>query len=306
MVLSTNYSIEIVYGQRYNHTEVIILNLNAIPTEERNPDTLRIDEASTLEMLQMLNNEDKKAAIAVEKYLPQIAKCADAIAEKYAAGGRIIYAGAGTSGRIGFMDASEIPPTYSVEPGRFVALMAGGAAAFSQAVEGAEDNAEQGAQDLRDINFSQKDVFVGLAASGRTPYVIGAAKYAKSLNAVTVSITCNEDAKSPLNSVVDFPIGVFAGPEAITGSTRMKAGTVQKLVINMLSTAIMVKSGKVFSNLMVNVQIKNEKLRARAFAIIKEVTGAEDDEIARALQLADNNVSSALRLIAAEPSRPGL
>ena len=204
------------------------------------------------------------------------------------------------------MDASEIPPTYSVEPGRFVALMAGGAAAFSQAVEGAEDNAEQGAQDLRDINFSQKDVFVGLAASGRTPYVIGAAKYAKSLNAVTVSITCNEDAKSPLNSVVDFPIGVFAGPEAITGSTRMKAGTVQKLVINMLSTAIMVKSGKVFSNLMVNVQIKNEKLRARAFAIIKEVTGAEDDEIARALQLADNNVSSALRLIAAEPSRPGL
>jgi len=273
------------------------MNIQAIPTEARNPATLKIDEVSTMEMLQMLNDEDKKAAQAVEKHLQQIAAAADAMVEKFAAGGRIVYSGAGTSGRIGFMDASEIPPTYNVPQGRVIALMAGGTAAFAQAVEGAEDDAAQGAKDLQDIGFSPDDVFVGLAASGRTPYVIGGAEYAKDLGAVTVSITCNQDIGSPLNSVVDFPIGVYAGPEAITGSTRMKAGTVQKLVINMLSTAVMVKMGKVYSNLMVNVQIKNEKLRARAFGIIKEVTAAPDEEISHALTKAENDVALAIFML---------
>jgi len=273
------------------------MNLNTIPTENRNPNTTNIDEATTLEMLQMINNEDKKAALAVEKHIGKIAAAADAIAEKYEKGGRIVYIGAGTSGRIGFMDSSECPPTYNVPEGRVVALMAGGLAAISKAVEGAEDNKELGVKDLQDIHFTKNDVLIGLAASGRTPYVIGAAEYAKSLGATTVSITCNEDLTSPLNSIADYPIGIYAGPEAITGSTRMKAGTVQKLVVNMLSTAVMVKTGKVYSNLMVNVQIKNEKLQVRAKGIIKEITGAAETDIDNALKQAENNVSLAIFML---------
>ncbi len=255
------------------------MDLKKLPTEQRNPDTVSIDEVNTLEMLQMINNEDKKVALCVEAHLPQIAAAIDAIAEKFIAGGRIVYCGAGTSGRMGFMDSAECPPTYGVPKDRVVSLMAGGKDAVSQAKEDAEDHPEYGVEDMKGISFTKDDVLVGLAASGRTPYVIGAMEYAKSLGAVTVSVTCNEDLDSPVNRLADYPIGIYAGPESITGSTRMKAGTVQKLVLNMLSTGVMVKSGKVYSNLMVNLRLSNEKLVERAKGIVAQITGAPAGEI---------------------------
>lgn len=255
------------------------MDLKKLPTEQRNPDTVSIDEVSTLEMLRMINNEDKKVAHCVEAHLPQIAAAIDAVAEKFIAGGRIVYCGAGTSGRMGFMDSAECPPTYGVPKDRVVSLMAGGKDAVSQAKEDAEDHPEYGVEDMKGISFTEKDVLVGLAASGRTPYVIGAMEYARALGAVTVSVTCNEDLASPVNRLADYPIGIYAGAEAITGSTRMKAGTVQKMVLNMLSTGVMVKSGKVYSNLMVNLRLSNEKLVERAKGIVAQITGAGAEEI---------------------------
>lgn len=253
--------------------------MKALPTEQRNIDTVQIDEVSTFEMLQMINNEDKKVPICVGKHLGEIAAAVDAIAEKFAAGGRIIYCGAGTSGRMGFMDSAECLPTYGIPKERVVSLLAGGFAAIGQAKEDAEDYPELGVEDLKGIGFNKDDVLVGIAASGRTPYVIGALSHAKELGAVTVSVTCNEDSNSPINTMVDYPIGIYAGPEAITGSTRMKAGTVQKLVLNMISTGVMVKTGKVYSNLMVNVRLSNEKLVQRAKGIVAEITGATEAQI---------------------------
>lgn len=249
------------------------MNINELPTEQRNPDTMNIDEVSTLEMLKLINNEDKKVALAVEKHLDDIAKAVDAVAEKFAAGGRIVYIGAGTSGRMGFMDSAECPPTFGVPSERVVSVIAGGQSAMGMAIEGAEDNREAGVADLKAINFGPEDALVGIAASGRTPYVLGGMEYANQLGSVTVGISCNEDMQSPLNSIAQYPIGIYAGPEAITGSTRMKAGTVQKMVLNMLSTGVMIKTGKVYSNLMVNVQPSNEKLIIRAQNIVMEVTG---------------------------------
>lgn len=255
------------------------MDTKSLPTEQRNQDTVRIDEVSTVEMLRMINNEDKKVACCVESRLDEIAAAIDAMAEKFAAGGRIVYCGAGTSGRMGFMDSAECPPTYGIPKERVVSLLAGGNTAISQAKEDAEDHPELGVSDMKGINFTKDDVLVGLAASGRTPYVIGALEYAKELGAVTVSITCNESPSCPINSMVDYPIGIYAGPEAITGSTRMKAGTVQKLVLNMISTGVMVKTGKVYSNLMVNVRLNNEKLVQRAKGIVAEITGGSSEEI---------------------------
>jgi len=255
------------------------LNIKSLPTQQRNQDTVRIDEVSTLEMLQMINNEDKKVAYCIEAHLPQIAAAVDAVAEKFIAGGRIVYCGAGTSGRMGFMDSAECPPTYGVPKERVVSLMAGGIGAVSQAKEDAEDHPELAVEDMKAIGFTAGDVLVGLAASGRTPYVVGGMEYARSLGAVTVSVTCNEDLTCPVNALADYPIGIYAGPEAITGSTRMKAGTVQKLVLNMLSTAVMVRTGKVYSNLMVNLRLSNEKLVQRAKGIVAQITGAGEEEI---------------------------
>lgn len=255
------------------------MDMKALPTERRNQDTIRIDEVSTLEMLQMINNEDKQVAYCIEKHLEEIACAIDAIAEKFMAGGRIVYCGAGTSGRMGFMDSAECPPTYGIPKERVVTLIAGGLNAIDQAIEDAEDYPELGVKDMKGIHFTKDDVLVGLAASGRTPYVVGALEYAKELGAVTVSITCNEDPSCPINSIVDYPIGIYAGPEAITGSTRMKAGSVQKMVLNMLSTGVMIKTGKVYSNLMVNVRLNNAKLIARARDIVAEITGAAGGEI---------------------------
>ena len=273
------------------------MNMKAIPTEQQNQNTVHIDEVSTLEMLKMINNEDKKVALHIEKHLASIAAAIDAIAEKFAAGGRIVYSGAGTSGRLGFMDSAECPPTFGIPKERVVSLIAGGVSAMSEAVEGAEDDAKLGATDLQQIGFGPNDVFVGLAASGRTPYVLGAAEYAKQQGSVTVSVTCNENPDCPLNKMVDHPIGIYAGPEAITGSTRMKSGTVQKMVLNMLSTGVMVKTGKVYSNLMVNVQVKNEKLMVRAKGIVAQITDATPEQIDDLFMQTDNNVSLSIFML---------
>lgn len=273
------------------------MSLKSLPTEQRNKNTLNIDEVGTYEMLKMINSEDEKVAPAVGAHLEDIAAAVDAATQKYASGGRIVYCGAGTSGRIGLMDASECPPTYGVPKESVVALMAGGSVAVGQAVESMEDKKEYGERDLREISFNKNDVLVGIAASGRTPYVIGAMEYAKSLGALTVSVTCNDDRDCPINALADYPIGIYPGPEAITGSTRMKAGTVQKLVLNMLSTGVMVKTGKVYGNLMVNVQVKNEKLRDRAERIIGEITGAQAKEIKEALSASGDNVALSIFML---------
>lgn len=272
------------------------MSMSNLPTERRNPDTMNIDEVSTLEVLQMINNEDKKVPYCIENHLKQIAKVVDVVSEKFSDGGRIVYCGSGTSGRMGFMDAAECPPTFGISNDQVVALIAGGLGAMAEAKEGAEDSEILCVEDLKSIDFGPKDVLVGIAASGRTPYVIGGIKYAKDLGALTISITCNEN-HCLLNTLSDYPIAIYAGPEVVTGSTRMKAGTVQKLVLNMISTAVMVKTGKVYGNLMVNVQLSNEKLVNRAKRIIKEITGAEDDEIVIALESSGNHVSLAIFML---------
>lgn len=273
------------------------MSMKNLPTERRNPDTMNIDEVSTLDMLRMINNEDKKVAGCVERRLPEIAAAVDAMSEAFAAGGRIIYCGAGTSGRMGFMDSAECPPTFGIPKDRVVALLAGGLNAVAEAKEGAEDSRELCVQDLEAIGFSNDDILVGIAASGRTPYVIGGLEYANSLGALTVSVTCNENEDCEINRLARCPIAIYAGPEAVTGSTRMKAGTVQKMVLNMLSTGIMIKTGKIYGNLMVNVQISNEKLLDRAKRIIAEITAADGDEIDQAMEDADNCVSLAIFML---------
>jgi N-acetylmuramic acid 6-phosphate etherase len=252
------------------------VNLKKISTESRNPNTMDIDVVSTLEIVTKLNNEDKTVPYAVEKALPQIAAVVDKIVESFEKGGRLIYMGAGTSGRIGIIDAVECPPTFGVPYDMVTCLMAGGDKAMTQAVEGAEDSKELAIQDLQRINANPNDIVVGIAASGRTPYVIGGMEYAKSLGLTTACITTS--ANTVLASVVDYPIEAITGPEPLTGSTRMKSGTAQKLICNMLSTASMIKIGKVYENLMVDVQTTNEKLYARARGIVSEVTGVESDE----------------------------
>lgn len=252
------------------------VNLKKISTESRNPNTMDIDVVSTFELVQKLNNEDKTVAFSVEQALAQIAIVVDKIVESLEQGGRLIYMGAGTSGRIGLLDAVECPPTFGVPQDMVMCLMAGGDQAMVKAVEGAEDSKELAVEDLKRVQVNPKDIVVGIAASGRTPYVIGGIEYAKSLGVKTACITTS--ANSLLASIVDYPIEAITGPEPITGSTRMKSGTAQKLICNMLSTASMVKLGKVYQNLMVDVQTTNEKLFSRAQNIVCEVTGVEMSE----------------------------
>jgi N-acetylmuramic acid 6-phosphate etherase len=252
------------------------VNIKKITTEGRNENTLDIDRVSTKEMLIKLNNEDKTVAYAVEKALDDIAKCVDMVYEAFMNDGRLIYMGAGTSGRIGLIDAVECRPTYGVSPEMVQCLMAGGAGAMIKAVEGAEDSKEMAVEDLKRINLTDKDIVIGIAASGRTPYVIGGIEYAKIIGAKTASISTS--AQTILSSLVDCPIEAVTGAEPITGSTRMKSGTAQKMICNMISTAAMVKMGKVYQNLMIDVQATNEKLVARSISIIKEVTGLDDVE----------------------------
>lgn len=270
-------------------------NLSALSTEKTNEDTINIDVVSTLDMVRMINHEDQKVALAVEAALPQIAQAVDCIAAALAAGGRLVYSGAGTSGRLGVLDASEVVPTFGVPNTEVLGLIAGGAGAVVEPVEGAEDDSVAGAGDLRAIGFAKPDILVGIAASGRTPYVIGAMDYARGLGATVVAVSCV--AGAVISGHADVAIEVVTGPEAISGSTRMKAGTAQKMVLNMLSTGAMVKIGKVYRNLMIDVVSTNEKLVERAIRIVREATGASREEAQAALEQAGNRAKLAVMII---------
>lgn len=251
-----------------------MVELEQIATEQRNEATRNIDRLSTLEMVKLINREDHRVAEAVAGVTDKIAEAIDLLADRLCKGGRLIYCGAGTSGRLGILDAVECPPTYSTDPEMVQALMAGGYGAIFKAVEGAEDSKTLGVQDMQNIGFSAADVLVGIAASGRTPYVLGCMEYAKHLGAATVSVTCCPG--SVLDRFADIGIAPCPGPEVITGSTRMKSGTAQKMVLNMLSTGTMIKLGKVYGNLMVDVKPSNEKLIRRCVRIV--CSAAECDE----------------------------
>ena len=267
------------------------MNLATLLTEARNPATEHIDELPTLDMLRVINNEDAKVAQAVAAELPNIAKAVDEIARRFKDGGRLFYIGAGTSGRLGVLDASEIPPTFSVPPTLVQGLIAGGDSALRKSSESSEDSAEQGADDLAAAGFTGQDVLVGIAASGRTPYVLGALQHANPLGALTIALTCVPN--SPMAGLVDIAITPLTGPEVITGSTRLKAGTATKLVLNMLSTGVMIKTGAVYGNLMVNMQATNAKLVDRAQRIIMAATGIDQPAAAKLLQ-ESNSVKTAI------------
>ncbi len=271
-----------------------MLDLQKISTERRNPLSAHIDELTTLEMVKIVNEEDKKVALAVEKILPEIAQAVDVITDRLSRGGRLFYLGAGTSGRLGILDASECPPTYGVEPELVQGVIAGGVPAIFKAQEGAEDNPELAGKDLAERGFSYDDVLVGIAASGRTPYVIGGLQYARKLGAATIALACS--ANAPIAAQADIALLPVTGAEVVTGSTRMKAGTAQKLVLNMLSTVTMIKLGKVYGNLMVDVKTSNAKLEERAKNIVMEATGCSREESMAALQEARGNAKLAIFL----------
>ncbi|MEJ5310037.1 MAG: N-acetylmuramic acid 6-phosphate etherase [Anaerolineae bacterium] len=266
-------------------------------TESRNPATQNIDTVSTLEMVRLMNAEDAKVAAAVEAELPAIAEAIDRIAERMQAGGRLIYIGAGTSGRLGVLDASECPPTFNAAPEQVVGLIAGGEVALMTAVEGAEDDREAGARDIAALDVSALDSVVGVAASGSTPYVLGGLEEARRRGALTVSLACNRPA--PIHELVDVVIAPIVGPEVITGSTRLKAGTAQKMVLNMLSTGVMVRLGKTYGNLMVDVQATNAKLRARArrivVAAVEDARGKRQDARGRMSDTQDDERASKIQ-----------
>lgn len=269
--------------------------LEHLTTETRNEKTMNLDEMSILDFLTTMNEEDGKVASAIKTELPSIAQAVEAIIEAKKQGGRLIYIGAGTSGRIGLLDAVECPPTFGTSPDEVVGLIAGGEKAFIKAVEGAEDSKELGMEDLQNIRLTKVDIVVGIAASGRTPYVIGALEYANSIEAQTIAVSCNKD--SDIGKVANIAIEVVNGPEVLTGSTRLKAGTAQKLVCNMLSTASMVGIGKVYGNLMVDVQLTNEKLVERAKRIVMEATSCTYDTAEEYLAKANCNSKLAIVMI---------
>ena len=273
----------------------LLNSLETMLSEQRNPNTLHIDALSSLEVVTLLNHEDKQVAFAVEKALPQIAQAVEHIVAAFQAGGRLVYMGAGTSGRLGVLDASECPPTFGVPSTMVVGLIAGGETALRNAVEGAEDNREAGEQDLRHIHFSHKDVLVGIAASGRTPYVIGGLQYAKQLGATTVSLVSNPNAI--MSEIADIAITTAVGPEALTGSSRLKSGTAQKMVLNMLTTAAMIRLGKCYQNLMVDVQATNQKLKARAIRIVMQATDCDQTTAEQTLHTINGNAKLAIMML---------
>ena len=269
-----------------------MIALEKLTTEQRNPATEHIDELPTLDMVALMNAEDRKVAEAVEKILPQIARAIDLIAEKLQKGGHLFYMGAGTSGRLGILDAVECPPTYGTDYELVQGLIAGGATAIFQAKEGAEDDPALGRADLEEAGFAAKDVLVGIAASGRTPYVKGGLAYAKELGATAIALACAEQAE--IAELSDLALLPVTGPEVVTGSTRMKAGTAQKMVLNMLSTGTMVKLGKVYGNLMVDVKATNEKLAERALRIVMAAAGCQRKEAEAALRRAGGQAKLAI------------
>ena len=276
-------------------TENLLQTLSTLITEQRNPNSMHVDSLSALEIVQLMNEEDKQVPLAIEKCLPQIAQAVECIVAAFQQGGRLVYIGAGTSGRLGVLDASECPPTFGVSPEMVKGIIAGGERALRHPIEGAEDSKTQAVVDLQTIQFSSKDVLVGIAASGRTPYVIGALEHAKSLGSVTVSIASNPN--SAMANIVDIAIDTVVGPEVLTGSSRLKSGTAQKLVLNMLTTASMILMGKCYQNLMVDVQASNEKLKARAIRIVMQATDCEKALPEETLKLADQNAKLAIMMI---------
>lgn len=279
----------------------LLQTLTQLVTEQRNPNSMDLDQLSALEIVQLMNNEDKQVPLAIEKCLPQIAQTVEKVVAAFQSGGRLIYIGAGTSGRLGVLDASECPPTFGVSPEMVKGIIAGGDKALRNPIEGAEDNPQAGMNDLQSIDFSAKDVLVGLAASGRTPYVMGALHYAKSLGATTISIASNPNCA--MSQLSDIAIETVVGAEVLTGSSRLKSGTAQKLVLNMLTTASMVLIGKCYQNLMVDVQASNQKLIARAVRIVMQATDCSKSEAESALQAADNHAKLAIMMILANVKR---
>ncbi|MBA5807791.1 N-acetylmuramic acid 6-phosphate etherase [Morganella morganii] len=276
------------------------IDLTSMITESRNPASADIDSLPTLDMLRVINREDQTVALAVEKTLPQVAQVVDAVAQAFRCGGRLIYMGAGTSGRLGILDASECPPTFGTPAEQVVGLIAGGHKAILKAVENAEDNRELAVNDLKALNFSEKDVLVGIAASGRTPYVLGGMEYALSLGATVAAVSCNPD--SEMSRLAGIAITPVVGPEVITGSSRMKAGTAQKLILNMITTGAMIRSGKVYGNLMADVEATNAKLVERQKRIVMAATECDRATAEQALTACDGHCKTAIVMILAQLS----
>ncbi|MFJ8107463.1 N-acetylmuramic acid 6-phosphate etherase [Streptomyces sp. NPDC096132] len=276
--------------------------LNSLTTEAFRPELAKIDCLPTLDLARLMNGEDAGVAAAVAAQLPRIAAAIDAVAERMARGGRLVYAGAGTAGRLGVLDASECPPTFNTAPGQVVGVLAGGPEAMVTSVEGAEDSRDLAVADLEALGLTPVDTVVGVSASGRTPYAIGAVEYARARGALTVGLACN--AGSALAAAAEHGIEVVVGPELLTGSTRLKAGTAQKLVLNMVSTITMIRLGKTYGNLMVDVRASNEKLRARSRRIVALATGAADREIEAALAATDGEVKDAILVLLAGVDGP--
>lgn len=279
----------------FEQQRTLLEELNGIVSEGQNPDTLDIDLLDSTQILTKINQEDQKVAQAVKLVIPQISEAVDYIETAFKQGGRLIYIGAGTSGRLGILDAVECAPTYSVNDQQVMGIIAGGETAFKKAVEGAEDSLTLGVEDLKAINLQAKDVVVGIAASGRTPYVRAAIEYAKSVGCKTVGVTCNPN--SLVMQLPDIGICPVVGAEAVTGSTRMKSGTAQKLVLNMLSTASMIRTGKVYKNLMVDVNASNEKLHARAIRIVMQATDCSHQQAVDALAQAKQSAKLAILIV---------
>lgn len=275
--------------------ETLLQTLSTLITEQRNPHSMEVDCLSALEIVTLMNTEDKQVPLAVERVLPQIAQAVEAVVKAFQCGARLVYLGAGTSGRLGVLDASECPPTFGVPNEMVKGIIAGGEPAIRYPVEGAEDNSNAAVTDLQAIDFNAKDVLVGIAASGRTPYVLSALGYAKQLGAITVSIASNPN--SPMAQTADIAIDTLVGAEVLTGSSRLKSGTAQKLVLNMISTASMILLGKCYENLMVDVQASNEKLKARAVRIVMQATECDKTIAEQTLTIAEQNAKLAIMIL---------
>jgi len=269
--------------------------LELLTTESRNEHSMQIDTANPMEILRIMNEQDQLVALAVKEVLPDVGAAVQFVFESFQNGGRLIYLGAGTSGRLGVLDAVECPPTFSTDPEMVQGIIAGGERAFLKAVEGAEDDPELGVSDLKALGLTKNDTVIGIAASGRTPYVIGALRYARSIGAKTVAISCNKDAA--ISQEADQSIEVIVGPEVLTGSTRLKSGTAHKMILNMISTSSMILLGKAYENLMVDVHVSNQKLKERAIGIIRKITGVSYDMALETLEKAGLQVKTAIVMI---------
>ena len=282
-------------GKRLGITYQIKKNqadMDHLTTEQNNPESVAIDQMDPIQIAMLMNREDLKVVAAVERVLPEIARAIETVTERVQAGGRLIYIGAGTSGRLGVLDASECPPTFNTPPALVVGLIAGGHRALTNAIEGAEDNRQAGEEDLRGVELDAKDVVCGIATSGRTPYVLGGLAYARSLGAATLGVTCNE--VSELTEVSDVLIAPVVGPEILSGSTRLKAGTATKMVLNMISTGTMIRIGKTYGNWMVDLRATNVKLKDRSIRIVSGITGLDRQRAESLLARCDGEVKTAI------------